>query len=390
MGNVFYRLPSHLACVGLLLFLLSGTPGSAQTGQPVVSTKISLAGVFPGTATVIPPRENLPADQAEVVSYPGDAFSAGVQGIVKLKMVIGADGRVKESRIIENGGDGRLLNASLEGFRRAGFLPGTVDGVPTQMPITVEVKFVIKREEGVSMPTKNSEVPRAETDYDMDDYVPDATDPSYNSIELQRLLKYPAMARENRLEGQVVVSAQIGTRGEVLNVVVRNSTNSIFDAAAQDAVSNLKFIPALQNGHTIKCWVTLTIKFELEDPKPDSTVVAPAKEGAFGRVNEAKEYGMDDYVPDATPPSYDMSELYSLLRYPDVAKNNGIEGDVTISVQVGKDGRVLQTVVRESANSIFDDVALNAARALTYTPGMKDGKPITMWVTLNLVFDLGD
>lgn len=389
MGNVFYRLPSHLPCVGLLLFLLSGTPGSAQSGQPVVSTKISLAGVFPGTATVIPPRENLPADQAEVVSYPGDAFSAGVEGTVKLKMVIGADGSIKESRVLENGGDGRLLNASLEGFRRAGFLPGTVDGVPTQMPITVEVTFFIKREDYVSMRTKNSETPIADEEYEMDEFVPESTDATYSMSELRRLVKYPQVARENGIEGQVIVSAQIDTDGEVLKVVVRNSKQKIFEDAARDAVSKLTFTPATRNGKPIKKWVTVMIRFELEDPEPDSTVVAPAKEGAFGRVNEAKEYGMDDYVPDATQPTYEMSELHALLSYPKQARENGIEGDVTISVQVDNDGRVLQAVVREASHPIFTDVALNAAKSLTYTPGMKDGKPIKMWVTLNIVFDLG-
>lgn len=102
-------------------------------------------------------------------------------------------------------------------------------------------------------------------EYGMDDFVPNVKDATYSMAELKSLIKYPEIAKENGIEGTVVVSAQVSTTGgKPLKVVVRSS-NKTFAAAAKEAVEKLNFTPATQNGHPIKKWVSVTVKFELED-----------------------------------------------------------------------------------------------------------------------------
>ncbi len=103
-------------------------------------------------------------------------------------------------------------------------------------------------------------------EYGMDDFVPNVQDATYSMAELKSLIKYPEIARENGIEGSVIVSAQVSTTGgRPIKVVIRDSSNKTFESAAKQAVEKLKFTPATQNGHPIKKWVTVTVKFELAD-----------------------------------------------------------------------------------------------------------------------------
>lgn len=104
------------------------------------------------------------------------------------------------------------------------------------------------------------------TEYGMDEFVPNVQDATYSLAELKSLIKYPEIAKENNIEGSVIVSAQVSTTGgRPIKVVVRDASNKMFEAAAKQAVEKLKFTPATQNGHPIKKWMTVTVKFELED-----------------------------------------------------------------------------------------------------------------------------
>lgn len=106
------------------------------------------------------------------------------------------------------------------------------------------------------------------------------------------------------------------------------------------------------------------------------------------QVVEEKEYGIDDFVPEANPPSYDMGELKSILEYPAIARENGIEGTVVIGVQVSKTGKPLQIIVRSSTNKTFDENAKKAVRKLRFGPAIQNGHPIKMWVTITVKFEL--
>lgn len=101
-----------------------------------------------------------------------------------------------------------------------------------------------------------------------------------------------------------------------------------------------------------------------------------------------EEYGMDDFVPEAEAPKYDLNELKSLVEYPSIARDNGIEGRVTVSVQVSTSGKPLQVVVRQSTNKIFESNAKDAVRKLRFSPAVQNGHPIKMWVTFNVNFKL--
>ena len=105
-------------------------------------------------------------------------------------------------------------------------------------------------------------------------------------------------------------------------------------------------------------------------------------------VVEEKDYGIDDFVPEATPPAYNRADLRDLIEYPTIARENGIEGTVTVGVQVSKTGKPLQVIVRNTTNQIFNESATSAVRKLRFSPAVQNGHAIKMWLTFRVDFEL--
>jgi protein TonB len=63
--------------------------------------------------------------------------------------------------------------------------------------------------------------------------------------------EYPARARAKGIEGQVLVQFDVTEHGYAVNVVVLESTNSIFDNAAVTAAKRFKFKARVVNGQTL-------------------------------------------------------------------------------------------------------------------------------------------
>ena len=74
--------------------------------------------------------------------------------------------------------------------------------------------------------------------------------------------------------------------------------------------------------------------------------------------------------------------------YTEDARHNGIEGTVVLKVIFAKDGQV--TNIRTVAGLPYGltEQAIKAARKIKFTPAMKEGKPVSMWMQLEYNFSL--
>lgn len=78
-------------------------------------------------------------------------------------------------------------------------------------------------------------------------------------------LIYPIEARNAGLQGTVVLRFIIEKDGSIGQIVVRKSLSKECDQAAAQVVSKLKrFTPAEQQGHKMKVWYTLPIRFSIQ------------------------------------------------------------------------------------------------------------------------------
>jgi protein TonB len=62
--------------------------------------------------------------------------------------------------------------------------------------------------------------------------------------------------------------------------------------------------------------------------------------------------------------------------YPPMALRMGIEGDVTLKIEVNSEGQVTRAEIAKSAGSGFDEEALKAVKQSRFEPAQKDGKNV--------------
>jgi TonB family protein len=62
--------------------------------------------------------------------------------------------------------------------------------------------------------------------------------------------------------------------------------------------------------------------------------------------------------------------------YPPMALRMGVEGDVTLRIEVDTEGKVTKTEVLKSAGMGFDEEAFNAVKQSRFEPAQKDGQTV--------------
>ena len=78
--------------------------------------------------------------------------------------------------------------------------------------------------------------------------------------------EYPKLAIEMKLEGKVYIKFFVDKRGRVDSGSVKMVRgNPVFEKAAIDAVANSEWKPAMQRDMKVGVWMTVGVKFNLED-----------------------------------------------------------------------------------------------------------------------------
>lgn len=73
--------------------------------------------------------------------------------------------------------------------------------------------------------------------------------------------------------------------------------------------------------------------------------------------------------------------------YPDLGRNQGVQGLVRVQALVGTEGRVDDTRIVQSVQ-LLDEAAMAAVRQWEFKPAMAQGKPVPVWVTVPVRFSI--
>lgn len=82
---------------------------------------------------------------------------------------------------------------------------------------------------------------------------------------VQKLVKYPEMARRAGIEGRVTIQFVVSETGEIENPVVMRGIGGGCDEAALEAVKKAKFTPGMQRGRPVRVQFSLPIYFRLQN-----------------------------------------------------------------------------------------------------------------------------
>lgn len=118
-------------------------------------------------------------------------------------------------------------------------------------------------------------------------------------------------------------------------------------------------------------------------PPPDVPVMAKP-------VEDNTEYLIVEQVPEFPNGDKAMFKwLSENVKYPPVARENGIEGTVYVSFVVWKDGTIQNVQVKRGISGGCNEEALRVVRAMpTWKPGRQNGKAVNVAFTLPIKFKL--
>src|SRR5688572_7625128 len=111
-------------------------------------------------------------------------------------------------------------------------------------------------------------------------------------------------------------------------------------------------------------------------------------EGNLGDGKPTEDY--PEFVPNATKPSYNNADLLSNIEYPPAAREKGTEGTVYVMVKLDTKGKVVEATVVKKVDRLLDEEAVRAVKKTVFSPGIQNGQPIAMRLTLPVTFKLED
>jgi hypothetical protein len=84
-----------------------------------------------------------------------------------------------------------------------------------------------------------------------------------NLDSVTKVIGYPAGAKEDEIQGKVVVRLLLDKQGNAVKYILLRDPHPILTKAVTDNVLSLKFTPGYDKGKPVMCWVTLPFLFAM-------------------------------------------------------------------------------------------------------------------------------
>lgn len=133
-------------------------------------------------------------------------------------------------------------------------------------------------------------------------------------------------------------------------------------------------------------------------PPPPPPPPPPKEEEIFQIVEQMPRFpGCEDIRKKAEKEQCATKKLYefiySKLNYPAIARENGIEGKVTLRFAINKKGKVSQVKILRDIGGGCGDAAAKVIKSMNnmskkWVPGKQGGRKVSVWYTLPVVFKL--
>ncbi|MBP9192529.1 MAG: energy transducer TonB [Ignavibacteria bacterium] len=116
-------------------------------------------------------------------------------------------------------------------------------------------------------------------------------------------------------------------------------------------------------------------------------VVEKKVEEKVEKKEEKKKEIFQQFEVEKAPVAVNLGSIKGSMRYPEIARQSGMEGRVVAKVLVGTDGSVVK-VGGISGPDIFRDEVSDKVMGLKFTPALQGGQPVKCWVSVPFSFTL--
>jgi TonB family protein len=198
---------------------------------------------------------------------------------------------------------------------------------------------------------------------------------------VQKELKYPEQAKNQGIEGRVFVQFVVDRDGSITDVqTIRGIGGGCDEEAVRVIANSPKWVPGKQRGETVKVRMILPITFSIGPKITENGQTVTAREVQAGETERPMpEGGMKAF--------YDY--VQKELKYPEQAKNQGIQGRVYVQFVVDKDGSITDVKTIRGIGGGCDEEAVRLiTNSPKWVPGKQQGETIEVTMTLPVTFRL--
>lgn len=198
--------------------------------------------------------------------------------------------------------------------------------------------------------------------------------------EIQSKIIYPTDALKYGLEGNVILLLELDESGKVVKTSILKSLGLGCDEEAIRVVKLSSFMPARVDDKFFKSELTLEINFKL--PKKYEE-----KEIHFEDKYPQQENIIVTCLADECPKPIDnLTQIYSRIIIPNVAKALKIKGVVIIECNVNLNGELTSTKILQGVGYGCDQEIEKSLKQTRFSVAKKNGKLIESTFTINFPF----
>jgi TonB family protein len=276
-------------------------------------------------------------------AYTEEARQAGVDGTVRVSLVVDPEGKPTDLKVTRPIGFG-LDEAALRTAAEWKFKPGMKDGVAVPVQTTIELNFaLLERRDALHMQRFACELQQG------------AARPIVLKTE------HPAPPGPDETVS-VTISMDVDEQGVPTNLHLVKLSDPKREEDVIGALREWRFRPGVPPAVT-----PCTLSF-LIGKKPESS----------NAIHIGGNISPPQVVTKVEP------------QYSEEARRAGYEGKVVVSVVVDPSGRARDLKVLRPLGLGLDEAALAAVREWTFQPGTKDGQPVPVQATIEVNFRLLD
>jgi TonB family protein len=199
---------------------------------------------------------------AKNIVYPTAAQKDNIEGMVVVQFIVGKDGSILSPHIVLGVGGG--INE--EAMRVINLMPKWKPGFQRGQNVNVQFNLPIRFRLDGKVEERKVNTPREI--FRVVERMPAYEDGQEGLLKfLAKNINYPKVAKDNGIEGMVVVQYVIETDGRVSGAKVVKGIGAGCDEEALRVVNLTRWTPGMQNNKVVPVQFNLPIRFKLDDKK---------------------------------------------------------------------------------------------------------------------------
>ncbi len=205
-------------------------------------------------------------------------------------------------------------------------------------------------------------------------------------------LVYPQQEMKEKTEGKVLVAFVVTKEGKGTNAKIVESVTTAIDNEALRLISLIEWFPSNQEGIPVNVNYSVEINFSTSKYKKwvkergyDKALFTDMPGDTSLGIYEKADKGASFFNSEKTFQEF----IYSNLEYPEIARQQGLEGNIAMSFIIEPDGMISNIRIKNGGiGGGCNEEALRVIGLTKWKPAIKDNKYVRFRMNYTMSFSL--